>query len=141
MQELGGLVGNEMAEARAAASAASAPRSSVDKPKERVSGLNRELYALLQDESLPSLIPTKKPGPTSFRDRKKGGVKWEWKAFSNGARSDKAKLHHWWKKHENPEEYSFARFNKKPKMIKYTAQEYQLHSNASLQLATHLAFI
>ena len=52
-------------------------------------------------------------------------MKWEWKAFSNGARSDKAKLHHWWKKHVNPDEYSFARFNKKPKMIKYTAQEYE----------------
>lgn len=123
MNDLGGLVGNEMAAAREAASNAE-PLPRDNQPKERVTGLNRELYALLSDESLPSLMPTKQPAPTSFRDRKKGGVKWEWKPFSNGARSDKAQLHHWWKKHENPEEYSFARFNKKPKMIKYTPQEY-----------------
>ena len=131
MNDLGGLVGNEMAAAREAAAATGTDPSPRGAPKERVTGLNRELYALLSDESLPSLIPTKQPGPTSFRDRKKGGVKWEWKPFSNGARSDKAKLHHWWKKHENPEEYSFARFNKKPKMIKYTAQEYEQHCKSA----------
>ena len=124
MNDLGGLVGNEMAAAREAASNAE-PSPRDNQPKERVTGLNRELYALLSDESLPSLMPTKQPAPTSFRDRKKGGVKWEWKPFTNGARSDKAQLHHWWKKHENPEEYSFARFNKKPKMIKYTPPEYE----------------
>ena len=53
-----------MAAARAAAAGAggAASKDGGGKPKERVTGLNRELYALLSDESLPSLIPTKKPG-------------------------------------------------------------------------------
>jgi DNA methyltransferase 1-associated protein 1 len=88
-------------------------------------GVSRELYALLQDESLPSLVPTTKPQPTSFRQRKKGGVKWEWKAFSSTGRKDKAQFRHWWKKHENPDDYSFAKFNKKPRLISYTKSEFE----------------
>ena len=91
---------------------------------ERPAGISRELYSLLSDEALPSLIPSKAPGPTSFRDRKKGGVKWEWKPFSSSARKDKCQLKHWWKKHENPEDYSFARFNKKARLIAPTKTEY-----------------
>eukprot|EP01048_Picozoa_sp_COSAG05_P015645 COSAG05_NODE_1908_length_3845_cov_16.756670_1_plen_296_part_00 len=91
---------------------------------ERPAGISRELYSLLSDEALPSLIPSKAPGPTSFRDRKKGGVKWEWKPFSSSARKDKCQLKHWWKKHENPEDYSFARFNKKARLIAPTKNEY-----------------
>ena len=135
MNDVSGLVDQgAVAQARAeAAAAAAAAEKKKPEEKKKVTGLKRELYALLQDESLPAVLPAKKPVPTSFRDRKKGGVKWEWKPFTSSARApDKAKLSHWWKKHENPDDYSFARFNKKPKIIAYQMgaaenADYQAH--------------
>ena len=36
-------------------------------------------------------------------------------------------LCHWWKRHDNPEDYSFARFNKRPRMVRYSKEEYDMH--------------
>jgi DNA methyltransferase 1-associated protein 1 len=36
-------------------------------------------------------------------------------------------LCHWWKRHDNPDDYSFARFNKRPRMVRYSKEEYDMH--------------
>ena len=51
--------------------------------------------------------------------------KWVWSSFTNPARSDKAELYHWQKEKEVGEVYPFARFNKKPRVISYTDDEYK----------------
>ena len=38
----------------------------------RASGLSRELYSLISDDNLASLIPSKLPGPTSFPQAGRG---------------------------------------------------------------------
>ena len=75
MDDAIGLLGSEaIAAARSSSQGGQDARSAAARPD----GVNRELYALLQQESdgLPPLIPTARPGPTSYKDRKAGGTKW-----------------------------------------------------------------
>ena len=51
--------------------------------------------------------------------------KWVWTPFKNAARSDNPNLCHWTKSTDVNQEYPFARFNKKPKVISYTNEEYE----------------
>ena len=50
--------------------------------------------------------------------------KWVWHPFVNSARSDGLRLSHWMKDKEREDAYPFARFNKKPRMVTYTDEEY-----------------
>lgn len=51
--------------------------------------------------------------------------KWTLFPFPNSARSDNLRLRHWVKEKEQDEPYQFARFNKKPEVIRYTDEEYK----------------
>jgi hypothetical protein len=93
-------------------------------------GLSREIFALTG--GAPQVTsPQKVQSPfTFFRDKRKGlnkHVHWEWKAFTNVARTDGLELKHWQKKGMEWDEYPFARFNKKLQILKYDDQEYEEH--------------
>jgi DNA methyltransferase 1-associated protein 1 len=58
------------------------------------------------------------------RNFKKKVDPWIWNGFTNPAREDRLKLHHWTKEEEKDEVYPFARFNRKVEIIRYTEEEY-----------------
>mmetsp|Transcript_56414 Transcript_56414/g.132129 ORF Transcript_56414/g.132129 Transcript_56414/m.132129 type:complete len:351 (+) Transcript_56414:95-1147(+) len=111
---------------------------------EGVGGLTSHMRSMGLDGSAPPpLTPT--PPPSIWREKKKSGAaapssaaagaqpgssgppqgaQWEWKAFTNTARTDGLELRHWQKKGVPVEEYQFSRFNKKLQLIKYTDEEY-----------------
>jgi DNA methyltransferase 1-associated protein 1 len=97
-------------------------------------GLSREIFALTGGAQ-PAASPQKTQSPFSFfRDKRKGvnkHVQWEWKAFTNCARTDGLELKHWQKKGLEWDEYIFARFNKKLQFLKYSDEEYEEHLRSS----------
>ncbi|KAH9943165.1 uncharacterized protein BXZ73DRAFT_87558 [Epithele typhae] len=99
-----------------AAASGSTPAPKKTQASERTrkpEGIPRELYALI-GPSAPTLAaqfakPQLKQKPNLGGGRK---VKWEWRPFKNGARSDELRLSHWVKSSEDPEtEYHFAKYN------------------------------
>jgi len=60
------------------------------------------------------MLPTEKPG--GYQKKVKLGAKkvrhWEWKAFTNPGRKDKAVFYHWKRTSDEDKEYPFAKFNK-----------------------------
>ena len=97
-------------------------------------GLNREIFALTGGAQAAA-SPQRAQSPFSFvRDKRKGvnkHVQWEWKAFTNCARTDGLELKHWQKKGLEWDEYIFARFNKKLQVLKYSDEEYEEHLRSS----------
>lgn len=51
-------------------------------------------------------------------------VQWEWKSFTSSARPD-LELKHWQKKGVQWEDYPFAKFNKRLKLLAYSDAEYE----------------
>ncbi|KAI0751099.1 hypothetical protein C8Q80DRAFT_1217958 [Daedaleopsis nitida] len=89
-------------------------------------GIPRELYALI-GPSAPSLAAQfAKPRLKQKPNLSSGGsVKWEWRSFKNGARSDGLRLSHWAKSTTDPEaDYPFAKYNVQCTPYVYTQDEY-----------------
>ena len=90
------------------------------KPK----GMSREVYALLGQQGLPSIMPSSTPGFKKKRGSSKA-AKWNWASFENQARDDDLKLCHWVRATSQLVEYPFAKLNKKIFTLKYTDDEYE----------------
>lgn len=94
--------------------------------------VNRELFNLLGDLN-PQMVPTEELKKEKVADGKVIVVpklerpvdKWVWHHFINPAREDETKMFHWMKQKETQEPYPFARFNKKPRVVIYTDEEYK----------------
>lgn len=106
----------------------STPTTATKRKGPKPDGISRELYALI-GSSAPTLTaqmskPKYKPKPKNFAG---GGraAKWEWREFSNPARSDNLKLSHWVKATMDPNtEYPFAKYNVLPQSYTYSYDEY-----------------
>ncbi|KAF7332045.1 Myb-like domain-containing protein [Mycena kentingensis (nom. inval.)] len=100
----------------------SIPNKSTRKPD----GISRELYSLIGPSST-SLVaqlgkPRLKQKPNLSATPK---VKWEWRSFNNGARTDSLQLNHWVKQSTDPsQEYQFARYNVQRTSYMYSDEEY-----------------
>ncbi|KAF8592184.1 hypothetical protein K439DRAFT_1400961 [Ramaria rubella] len=102
-----------------------APSRKVPKPQ-KPEGISRELYSLIGDNA-PSLaaVQRAKPKLKQKPDLGHGKVRWEWRPFTNNARTDGLRLGHWEKtKDEQPAEYPFAKFNTTSNVYSYTDEEY-----------------
>ncbi|KAJ1308988.1 hypothetical protein OPQ81_004670 [Rhizoctonia solani] len=111
-------------------------------PTRKPDGISREVYALIGDNS-PTLVqahaaPKLKQKPTFGRknveqpqEEERPAVKWEWREFSNGARTDGLKLKHWAKASSEKEDestaYQFEKYNVSPMVYAYSTDEYNKH--------------
>ncbi|KOO22767.1 DNA methyltransferase 1-associated protein 1-like protein [Chrysochromulina tobinii] len=99
---------------------------------QKPAGMSREVFALLvQDaaagkETAVPLVPTA-PSTDAFKERKTRVTGWEHRKFTNAAREDGLVLRHWSKLTDKSTAYTFARFNKKCKILTYTDEEYDRH--------------
>ncbi|CAE6511075.1 unnamed protein product [Rhizoctonia solani] len=99
------------------------------------------VYALIGDNS-PTLVqthaaPKLKQKPTFGRkhveqpkEEEKPAVKWEWREFSNSARTDGLKLKHWTKlapEGADSTAYPFEKYNVTPTVYTYSTDEYNKH--------------
>ncbi|KAG7096741.1 hypothetical protein E1B28_004153 [Marasmius oreades] len=101
------------------------PSQSVKKPE----GISRELYSLI-GPSAPSLAAQLAKPRLKQKPNLGGGgkVKWEWRNFKNGARSDSLELGHWVKASVDPDsEYPFAKYNVQPTNYIWSPDEYARH--------------
>ncbi|KAI9064844.1 hypothetical protein FKP32DRAFT_1591067 [Trametes sanguinea] len=89
-------------------------------------GIPRELYALIGPSAPTLAAQFAKPRLKQKPNLGGGGrVKWEWRPFKNGARSDGLRLSHWVKASADPEaEYPFAKYNIQPPHYVYSQDEY-----------------
>lgn len=117
----------------AASAGAGAPRPRAQKQMiQKPAGMSREVFALLvQDaaagkETAVPLVPTA-PSTDVFKERKTRVTGWEHRKFTNAAREDGLVLRHWSKLTDKSTAYTFARFNKKCKILTYTDEEYDRH--------------
>ncbi|OCH94301.1 hypothetical protein OBBRIDRAFT_747979 [Obba rivulosa] len=89
-------------------------------------GISRELYSLI-GPSVPSLAAQLAKPRLKQKPNLGGGgrVKWEWRSFKNGARSDGFELSHWAKAGSDPNaEYPFAKYNVQTTSYVYSQEEY-----------------
>ncbi|KAI0690396.1 hypothetical protein BC835DRAFT_1364881 [Cytidiella melzeri] len=90
-------------------------------------GISRELYSLI-GPSAPTLAAAQLAKPRLKQKPNLGGggrVKWEWRSFSNSARSDSMRLSHWAKANSDPDaQYKFAVYNVQPNSYTYSQEEY-----------------
>lgn len=109
------------------------------KPK----GMSREAFALLSGSHplMPSQLMgdiRKKEGVAGLKEKARrdprGVVTFQWRKFRNPARGDDLELEHWVKCYRDARgrvtpadagEYSFAKFNKKPPIMRYNDEEYK----------------
>ena len=61
---------------------------------------------------------------------------WEWRQFTNGARDDDLTLRHWSKNSDKSTSYTFARFNKKVKVLSYTDEDSSRRPSLSTSVST-----
>ncbi|KZT05541.1 uncharacterized protein LAESUDRAFT_726808 [Laetiporus sulphureus 93-53] len=89
-------------------------------------GISRELYSLIGPSAPTLAAQFAKPRLRQKPNLGGGGrVKWEWKSFKNGARSDSLKLSHWTKAETDPDaDYPFAKYNIQPMAYVYSQDEY-----------------
>ncbi|QRW16322.1 SWR1-complex protein 4 [Rhizoctonia solani] len=104
-------------------------------PSRKPDGISREVYALIGDNS-PTLVqnyaaPKLKQKPTFGRsqaekpkEEEKPATKWEWREFSNGARTDGLKLKHWTKISPERKPIQFEKYNVTPTIYTYSTDEY-----------------
>ncbi|KAK7031301.1 swr complex subunit [Paramarasmius palmivorus] len=111
-------------------SSASASRGSVKKQASqslrKPEGISRELYSLI-GPSAPSLAAQLAKPRLKQKPNLGGGgkVKWEWRKFKNGARSDSLELGHWVKASTDFDtEYAFAKYNVQPPSYTWSQDEY-----------------
>ncbi|KAH8150486.1 uncharacterized protein LAJ45_05181 [Morchella importuna] len=94
--------------------------------EKRPDGITRELFALLGENPPPVAIVENK-----FKEKPKWMGKanpWEWKDFTNPARTDSLILRHWERKSKEPPdlEYRFSKFDVKVDIPTYSDGEYEI---------------
>jgi len=113
-------------------------KAKLQKPK----GMSREAFALMSQTH--PLMPSQLMGEIEAEDEKKepakkkfrGKISYEWRPFANPARGDDLQLSHWVKCYTSvanniktiPEEqdgYTFAKYNKKPNVLRYNDEEWK----------------
>ncbi|KAJ3754894.1 hypothetical protein EV360DRAFT_96377 [Lentinula raphanica] len=92
-------------------------------------GISRELYSLIGPSAPALAAQLAKPRLKQKPNLGGGGsVKWEWRSFKNGARSDSLELGHWVKAVQNPSaDYHFAKYNVQPTVYEWSQDEYSRH--------------
>ncbi|KAJ7129487.1 hypothetical protein C8R44DRAFT_79357 [Mycena epipterygia] len=89
-------------------------------------GISRELFSLIGPSSTTLVAQLAKPRLKQKPNLGAGSkIKWEWRPFKNGARTDSLQLNHWAKASTDPEaEYQFAKYNVQPATYTYSQDEY-----------------
>ncbi|KAI0053746.1 hypothetical protein FA95DRAFT_484388 [Auriscalpium vulgare] len=89
-------------------------------------GISRELYSLIGASAPTLAAQVAKPRLKQKPNLGGGGkVKWQWRNFKNGARTDGLELGHWVKAHTDPDaEYPFAKYNVKGTEYTYSQDDY-----------------
>ncbi|KAF7291056.1 Myb-like domain-containing protein [Mycena chlorophos] len=95
--------------------------------RRRPEGISRELYNLIGPSS--TTLVAQLAAKPQFKQKPNFGttakVKWEWRGFKNGARTDALQLNHWVKATSDPNaEYTFAKYNVQRPSFAYTDEEY-----------------
>lgn len=112
------------------AAGAAAPRPRASKPQiKKPEGMSREVFALLVQDAREgrTQIPVVPTAADNFKEKRHRVIGWEWREFTNAGRSDGLTLHHWSKMSDKSTVYHFAKFNKKVKVLDWSADEYQKH--------------
>ncbi|KAJ7781061.1 hypothetical protein B0H16DRAFT_1496958 [Mycena metata] len=118
-------------------SASATPAPSHKKPTlpsaRKPDGISRELFSLIGPSSTTLVAQLAKPRLKQKPNLGAGSkIKWEWRAFKNGGRTDSLQLRHWVKASTDPDaEYPFAKYNVQRPTFTYTQEEYTLwlHDN------------
>jgi len=77
---------------------------------------------------VPALVPTVPVFKEKRKVRSKKPIQWVWRKFKNSGRADGVLFLHWAKSTDAEDnDYPFAKFNKKIKMIEYNDDEYEQH--------------
>ncbi|KAJ6490413.1 hypothetical protein C8R47DRAFT_469461 [Mycena vitilis] len=94
-------------------------------------GISRELFSLIGPSSTTLVAQLAKPRLKQKPNLGAGSkIKWEWRDFKNGARTDSLRLKHWTKATADPDaEYPFAKYNVQRPKYTYTDEEYTLLLN------------
>ncbi|KAJ7180276.1 hypothetical protein C8R43DRAFT_870600 [Mycena crocata] len=89
-------------------------------------GISRELYSLIGPSSTTLVTQLAKPRLKQKPNLGAGSkIKWEWRSFKNGARTDSLELKHWVKATADSDaEYQFAKYNVQPATYTYSQDEY-----------------
>ncbi|EPS98724.1 hypothetical protein FOMPIDRAFT_1164806 [Fomitopsis schrenkii] len=89
-------------------------------------GISRELYSLIGPSAPTLAAHLAKPRLKQKPNLGGGGrVRWEWRKFKNGARSDNLNLSRWVKAGQDPEaDYPFAKYNVQPMSYVFSHDEY-----------------
>ncbi|KAF7352641.1 SWR1-complex protein 4 [Mycena venus] len=92
-------------------------------------GISRELFSLIGPSSTTLVAQLAKPRLKQKPNLGAGSkIKWEWRTFKNGARTDSLELRHWIKASADPEaEYPFAKYNVQRPTYTYSQDEYTRH--------------
>eukprot|EP00002_Diphylleia_rotans_P032234 TRINITY_DN6754_c0_g1_i2.p1 TRINITY_DN6754_c0_g1~~TRINITY_DN6754_c0_g1_i2.p1 ORF type:complete len:303 (-),score=61.11 TRINITY_DN6754_c0_g1_i2:29-937(-) len=106
-------------------------RNKASKGIRKVEPRNREIFTLTGGQLPPILVTS--PSPPTFKAKRailSQRDNWEWQPFIHPGRTDGMVFHHWSKK-RSPDamiaDYPFAKFAKKVKLFRYTAEEYDAH--------------
>ncbi|KAF8195705.1 hypothetical protein K438DRAFT_1906372 [Mycena galopus ATCC 62051] len=88
-----------------------------------------EVRAILDLPSSSSATPLAKPRLKQKPNLGAGSkIKWQWRPFKNGARTDSLQLNHWTKASADPDaEYPFAKYNVQRPTYTYSEDEYTRH--------------
>ncbi|KAJ6598891.1 hypothetical protein DFH09DRAFT_17877 [Mycena vulgaris] len=94
-------------------------------------GISRELFSLIGPSSTTLVAQLAKPRLKQKPNLGAGSkIKWEWRPFKNGARTDALQLQHWAKATADPDaEYPFAKYNVQPATYTYSQDEYARYLN------------
>ncbi|KAJ7240312.1 hypothetical protein B0H12DRAFT_1024723 [Mycena haematopus] len=109
-----------------AATPAAAPRKLSVQSVRKPDGISRELFSLIGPSSTTLVAQLAKPRLKQKPNLGAGSkIKWQWRAFKNGARTDSLQLYHWTKASADPDaEYSFAKYNVQRPIYTYSEDEY-----------------
>ncbi|KAJ7904687.1 hypothetical protein B0H14DRAFT_3079504 [Mycena olivaceomarginata] len=108
----------------------SLPQKKLSAPSARKpDGISRELFSLIGPSSTTLVAQLAKPRLKQKPNLGAGSkIKWEWRPFKNGARTDSLQLNHWTKASADPDaEYPFAKYNVQRPTHTYSQDEYTRH--------------
>ncbi|KAH8550498.1 hypothetical protein BGW37DRAFT_66577 [Umbelopsis sp. PMI_123] len=100
-----------------------APRKLKQAVEKKPEGISRELYSLIGGAPPIAFIKPNYKAKLSFQQK---ATPWEFRQFTNTARTDGLVLRHWVKANDdNDGDYYFAKFNKVINVTDYTDEEYE----------------
>lgn len=122
-----------------------AGQQSNKKPKTQ-KGMNRELIALMGDDSIaPSIQTSSNLNIGGYKTKKISlNGKWTWAPIRHPVRKDDLVLNHWARVDIQDVDYAYAKFNVKLEPIEYTDEEYDTllqQSNWTRSETDHLMYI